>query len=886
MIELRVLGTLDLRDSSTNSSVKSVLAQPKRMALLSYLAVATPRGPHRREKLLSLFWPDSSEDRARNSLNQTVFNLRRSLGETAILATGEDIQLVADVRCDAVRFEEALSAGEVQRALSLYAGELLPAFHVDGCAEFEHWLDMERERLRRTAVAAALTLADEQEQTGNRVGAVELLRRVVTWTPYDEPAVKRLITLLAHLGDRAGALQEFESFRGLLETDLELVPSAELQTLAQEIRITETAPTPPLMSVGAPERPVEPTPAPDRLVEPTAAPERPVEPTAAPRNRLHWLAAAALAVLAIIAAARFFVPSDGRNSVQAAPPLDAHRVLVAAFENRTGDASLEPLRYMAADWIAQGLAQTGVAHAVPFSTVVQETPHLTAEGVAPEVAVPAANRQFARRIGAGTLVTGSYYSIGNEIVFQAQIIDVATGELLRALDEVRGSAERPGFAVKDLQRRSLGALATLFDKRLESWPDPGGQPSSLEAYQLFSEGMGVFMSAMNFPYQSPEATRTYAAAAEKFIAAAALDSMFIHALLWARYGYLNAGDSAGVHSVRRTLERRQLSRWSKAVLNHQSAFFAHDREAAYRSARELAELSPDSEWLLKLGQSAFATGRLREALDAYRRMDPDRGWTKGWVGYWGLRAEVQHMLGNYEAALEDTRRGLTAHPDNTWVRTQELWALAALGRADDIMQRLGSRLAASEPMAIFDLAATVKELRGHSRNAAAERVLREAMPLAKGLVAREGKRAPRGDLAYLLYLAGRTGEAADLYRTLAAEHPEAATPRVRLALLAARQGDRRPAAEVSSWLGTLHGDGLARALSSRQLGYWGSYEGWRTLLQARLAVQLGEHERAVELLREAVHQGLQHTYMHLHDDPDFDVLRKHAGFKSLLRSRD
>ena len=424
MIELRVLGTLDLRDSSTNSSVKSILAQPKRMALLSYLAVATPRGPHRRDKLLSLFWPDSSEDRARNSLNQAVFNLRRSLGETAILATGEEIQLVADVRCDAVRFEEALGAGDVQRGLSLYAGELLPAFHVDGCAEFEHWLDAERERLRRKAVSAALTLADEQVQTGNRVGAVELLRRVVTWTPYDEPAVKRLIALLAHLGDRAGALQEFERFRGLLETELAIVPSAELQTLARNIRSAETAPTPPPMTELAivPSAELQTLAQKDRITETApvpppmsaGAPDRPVEPAAAPRNRLHWLAAAALAVLAIIAAALFFTSSDGRDSVRVAAPLDAHRVLVGAFENRTGDASLEPLGYMAADWIAQGLAQTGVAHAVPFSTVVQETPHLTAEGVAPEVAVPAANRQFAERIGAGTLLTGSYYSIGNE----------------------------------------------------------------------------------------------------------------------------------------------------------------------------------------------------------------------------------------------------------------------------------------------------------------------------------------------------------------------------------------------------------------------------------------------------------------------------------------
>jgi hypothetical protein len=48
---------------------------------------------------------------------------------------------------------------------------------------------------------------------------------------------------------------------------------------------------------------------------------------------------------------------------------------------------------------------------------------------------------------------------------------------------------------KAFVERTVGALATLFDERLESWPDPSGQPSSLEAYQLFSEGMGLFLSA-------------------------------------------------------------------------------------------------------------------------------------------------------------------------------------------------------------------------------------------------------------------------------------------------------------------------------------------------------------------------------------------------------
>ena len=47
-IELRTLGTLDLR-AADGRELYSLLAQPKRIALLAYLCIAQPRGFHRRD---------------------------------------------------------------------------------------------------------------------------------------------------------------------------------------------------------------------------------------------------------------------------------------------------------------------------------------------------------------------------------------------------------------------------------------------------------------------------------------------------------------------------------------------------------------------------------------------------------------------------------------------------------------------------------------------------------------------------------------------------------------------------------------------------------------------------------------------------------------------
>ena len=89
MVRLRVLGSVDLRDDG-GRDLNAVLAQPKRLALLTYLALARPPGFHRREILLSLLWPQSDHATARNSLRQALHFLRHSLGEAVIVSPNDD----------------------------------------------------------------------------------------------------------------------------------------------------------------------------------------------------------------------------------------------------------------------------------------------------------------------------------------------------------------------------------------------------------------------------------------------------------------------------------------------------------------------------------------------------------------------------------------------------------------------------------------------------------------------------------------------------------------------------------------------------------------------------------------------------------------------------
>ena len=64
MIEFRALGTTSLT-VGPDEDIVSVLSQPKRLALLAYLAIGRPPGFHRRSTLLALFWPEQDEQHAR-----------------------------------------------------------------------------------------------------------------------------------------------------------------------------------------------------------------------------------------------------------------------------------------------------------------------------------------------------------------------------------------------------------------------------------------------------------------------------------------------------------------------------------------------------------------------------------------------------------------------------------------------------------------------------------------------------------------------------------------------------------------------------------------------------------------------------------------------------
>jgi DNA-binding SARP family transcriptional activator len=89
MIQFHTLGRLDLRGPD-GVELRSVLQQPKRLGLLAYLAVASPRRFHRRDTLLGLFWPELDQEHARAALRRALYFLRAEHGPDVVTGRGDD----------------------------------------------------------------------------------------------------------------------------------------------------------------------------------------------------------------------------------------------------------------------------------------------------------------------------------------------------------------------------------------------------------------------------------------------------------------------------------------------------------------------------------------------------------------------------------------------------------------------------------------------------------------------------------------------------------------------------------------------------------------------------------------------------------------------------
>ena len=215
------------------------LPRQKSLALLIYLAVTGCE--HSREKLAVLLWPESNERQARRAVRTALSDIRRGVDGDHLVAGVESVALnpAADVWTD---------VGELERRAYGQAGGLsssdetwlrmapfLEGFNLKDAPEYDNWAFFERDRLLQLAIKYLHKQVEACEGRGAVGEAITIAQQLLGLDNLHEETHRRLMRLYYAAGDRAAALRQYETARGLLARELSVEPMAETRALYEQI---------------------------------------------------------------------------------------------------------------------------------------------------------------------------------------------------------------------------------------------------------------------------------------------------------------------------------------------------------------------------------------------------------------------------------------------------------------------------------------------------------------------------------------------------------------------------------------------------------------------------------------------------------------------------
>jgi DNA-binding SARP family transcriptional activator len=201
--------------------------------LLAFLALHDHRAS--RQYVACTLWIDSSDDRALGSLRSALWRLRRC-APGSVESTDRGLRLAPAVAVD-VREASALAQQFLDPATEAQGNEdvqialgsdLLPDWYDD-------WVVLERERFRQLRVHALESLCERLSAKTSFARAVEVGLAAVRGEPLRESAHRALIRVYLAEGNRAQAVLQYRSFRRLLDDQLGLEPTGEMEALVESL---------------------------------------------------------------------------------------------------------------------------------------------------------------------------------------------------------------------------------------------------------------------------------------------------------------------------------------------------------------------------------------------------------------------------------------------------------------------------------------------------------------------------------------------------------------------------------------------------------------------------------------------------------------------------
>ncbi|MEX1072773.1 MAG: hypothetical protein WED86_03650 [Chloroflexota bacterium] len=242
-IVIRAFGSLSIHTGGLDAPPTTI--EKRRLRGLLGLLVANFRTTLARELVMEILWPEADPASAVNSLNQTVFQLRRVLdpeyrdGESPqyLLSSVDAVQLNPDlVMTDLDEFRSLAaevrgvhvpSATAIATLVGIVRGEFLSDLR------YEDWASRIRMAVH-AEVRETLLPTIQPERTGSPDLAVRVACALLELDHYDETVQLALVEQLAASGRRPAARAAILDFARRLQVDLDEPPSVELSAALQK----------------------------------------------------------------------------------------------------------------------------------------------------------------------------------------------------------------------------------------------------------------------------------------------------------------------------------------------------------------------------------------------------------------------------------------------------------------------------------------------------------------------------------------------------------------------------------------------------------------------------------------------------------------------------
>jgi len=528
-------------------------------------------------------------------------------------------------------------------------------------------------------------------------------------------------------------------------------------------------------------------------------------------------------------------------------------IAVAEFRNETGDPSLDFVGRLAGDWLTQGLQELELAPIVPWPSALAASSE--ARAAAESDPLP----RIVRATGAATVVVGSVYRVGDELRFQAEIVDSGRRQVRAALPSIRAPVDRPEDGIAELRDRVMGSLSVMSGVRAADLPGLASRAPTFEAYRIFDRAMTLYLA------------QAYGQATPVFLEAHARDTTFTLSLLYGATTAWNQGDRSMADSLVSIVARRRdrLTPYEDLRWQFLDATLRNDGPEALRALRRSVEIAPGSQASYNLGRQAVMMNRPHEALDALGQIDPDRGPLQEWAQYWTQVTHALHLVGRHVEEAGAAGEMVRRHPDRPLGAVLEARGYAASGDIEGLEAAL-ERSAVRPPRTYWSHGAALvvagEELLAHGAAAAAALYLLRGVDWLEQQIATDPDfAAHRYWLGSALYDLERWDESSRVFEALLVESPTSTAYLGMVALTAARVGD------------------AARAWAHLEQPRWGYEVGDRLMYAARTAAILGDRERALALVSEALERGsVGYPWMHASGHHDFVLLRADERVRRLL----